>query len=148
MTFLRSPNPKFLPIPLRMIKTGGNLTGVGLSYNLVSPMAADANTDPMFVISNKIVIPLSWKVYSGIVYAQVKWSGGTMPKVGCMIKRNGVEVARGTIQTSSSNFATAELNTIITPGDSFEMFWQGEGNFFIRPSCLPGEQTYLSVSPI
>lgn len=147
MTFLRSAKPKITPVKLRMVKSGGNQAGVGLSYNMVTSMVADSLTDPELIVANGIIIPWDWPAFYAEVYGQVSWTGGISPKVGCMIRHNQSELAKGSIQTNSSNNAWASKFITVYPGDEFDLFWQGEGNFFTRPSCRPGELTYLSITP-
>ena len=132
---------------IQMYKAGSDQNGAGLSYIRVTGMAATEDTDPDHVISNGIVIPDDWPDYTAVVYGQVKWNGGSNPKVGCRLRRNGSDLITGAIVTNSSNVAFASTTITVVGGDSFEMFWQGDGSFLIRPNCLASPQTFMRVTP-
>lgn len=146
MTFLQAISES---IPeYRMYRSGSNQGGVGTSYNLVTNMVAADPAYEIDIISNAIVIPYNTDPYTAVVYAQIVWTGGIQPSVGCRIRRSGSDLVTGALQTNSANNATATTTVTVSGGDSFELYFRGEGNFFMRPSLVAGVNTYLRVTPV
>lgn len=146
MTFLRSAD-LLPPVEFMRMNKSGDQSGVGNSFNRVTGMVPAAGTNPDHIISNAIVVPYTYRTYDAIVSGQITWSGGIGPKVQCRIRRNGSDLTTGSTQTNSANAATASFHVNVEPGDSFELYWRGEGSFFTYPTCLGGHTTHLILAP-
>ncbi|WNM72475.1 hypothetical protein SEA_ARTORIAS_6 [Gordonia phage Artorias] len=144
MTFLQAVGLN-TPQTYRMVKTGSNQAGVGTSYNAVTNMVVDSATDPDAVINGAIIIPYDAEPYMAVISGQIDWTGGIAPSVGCRIRKSGSDLVTGSLTGSTE--ATATTTIMVYPGDSFDLWWRGEGSFFNRPSCKPGELTFLKVVP-
>lgn len=146
MTFLQavSSGPKLY----RMFKGPGNLGGIGNAYAIVKDMAVDPETPSEMFIDDALVIDYDMEPYTALVYGQIKWSGGNTPRVNCRLVRNGSVLVTGAEVRNSSQLATASATVTVQPGDSFELWWRGEGNFFMRPTLQAGQDTFLHIEPI
>ncbi|WKW86792.1 hypothetical protein SEA_CONLEY_6 [Gordonia phage Conley] len=147
MTFLQGivdNKPKFL----RMHKAPGNLGGVGNSYRIVeNMMSSPESEDPSAFISDALVVSYEAEPYQALIYGQIQWSGGSFPQVNCRIRRSGSDLVTGATVTNSSSYAYASWTGVVNPGESFELWWRGEGNFFMRPTLLAGVNTFLQIEP-
>uniref|UniRef100_A0AAU8GQV9 Minor tail protein n=1 Tax=Gordonia phage Petito TaxID=3158876 RepID=A0AAU8GQV9_9CAUD len=149
MTFLQAVDVPFVVPYMGMNKTAGNQGGVGLSFNPVTNMIVDYMTEPDYVINGAIVIPYDFPSFQATIQGQIYYSGGSFPKVTCRIRRNAATLVTGSeVTTYPPAAAVASTTIMVNPGDTFDLYWQGEGSFFVRPSCVAGENTYLKVIPV
>ncbi|QFP94892.1 hypothetical protein SEA_OHMYWARD_10 [Gordonia phage OhMyWard] len=146
MTFLQAVAAG--PKTLRMYKGPGNLNGLGNSHNIVKDMAVDADTDPAAFLNDALVVSYDAEPYSANLYGQITWNSGNTPRVECRIVRNGSALVTGTRVTTRDVPATASTTITVQPGDSFELWWLGEGSFFQRPVLLAGQNTFLRIEPV
>lgn len=147
MTFLQAI-PSIIPQPdYKIIKGGSNQKGVGNSYNAVTNMYVAPGYPPEVVIGGKIVIPDHVQPYAATVTALIQWSGGVLPKVNARIMLGSTAIVTGP-ESNSGNVAYASVDRIITPGETYSLFWRGEGSFFSYPSCIAGANTSLEIYPI
>lgn len=149
MTFLQAVDVPFVAPYMGMYKSGSNQTGVGTSFIPVTNMVRDAQTPEVYVLNGAIIIPYEFPSYQAIVRGQIQHSGGSSPrKTICQIRRNTSTLVTGAASTDSSGYAVASTTITVDPGDSFDLYWQGEGNFFNRPSCIAGAGTFLQIQPV
>ena len=152
MTFLQAHKVPFAfvePFYMGVYKSGSNQVGVGASFVPVTNMVGDADTPADNVLNGGIIIPYEWPSYQAIVRGQIQHSGGSSPrKTICQIRRNASTLVTGATSTGSSGYAFASTTITVDPGDTFDLYWQGEGNYFNRPSCIAGGGTVLQIDPV
>ena len=102
---------------------------------------------PEVVINGKIVIPDHVQPYAATVTASIQWSGGYSPKVNARIMLGSTNIVTGP-EVTSGGYAYASVDRIITPGETYSLFWRGEERSFIWPSCIAGPNTSLEIYPI
>ncbi|QFP95580.1 hypothetical protein SEA_TANIS_6 [Gordonia phage Tanis] len=148
MTFLQGivdAKPKLL----RMHKAPGDLGGVGNSYRIVeNMMSSPESEDPAAFINDALVVNYDAEPYQALIYGQIQWTGGSMPQVNCRIRRNGSDLVTGGTTTNSSSYAYASTTQMVYPGESFELWWRGEGSFLVRPTLKAGVNTFLQIEPM
>lgn len=154
MTFLQAVDVPVVPFVapyMGMYKSGvGFQVGGGLSFIPVTDMVRDAKTPEAYVLNGAIVIPYEFPSYKAIVRGQIQHSGGSSPKVICQIRRNASTLVTGITSTvsSGSGYAVASTTITVDPGDSFNLYWQGEGNYGNKPICIAGAGTFLQIQPV
>ena len=102
---------------------------------------------PEVVIGGKIVIPAHVQPYTATVTALIEWSGGASPQVNARIMLGSTAIVTGPT-ANSGNVAYASVDRIITPGETYSLFWRGEERSLRWPSCIAGPNTSLEIYPI
>ena len=148
MTFLQAISP-IIPTPAYKIIKGGFATqyGIGNVYYIMDNMEAAPGYPPEVVIDGKIVIPDHVQPYAATVTASIQWSGGYSPRVNARIMLGSTDIVTGP-EVTSGGYAYASVDRIITPGETYSLFWRGHGSFATYPTCAPGPNTSLEIHPI
>lgn len=125
------------------LRTTSNLTGSGNTYLTVTSVEADTGRTVM--AAHRILVPNRCPdSFSALIVATGSVSGGTLPQSNLRIIHNGANVA--TSGNTSSGTVSTSATRLLAPGDTIEMHYRGEGQFFNRPRLNSGAT--LAVDPV